>query len=156
MPNLSAIEQLLPHRDPFLMIDRIVELEKGKRAVCIKEISGNEEFFKGHFPDEPIMPGVLILEAMAQTGGIAILSMPTHQGKIGYLASIERVRFRLPSGPGDQILIEATIENIRAHICYIQAKASVNDQIICDARFAMVLKAPEVNEPRYDGTTDNP
>ena len=156
MPDLSSIEQLLPHRDPFLMIDQIIELEEGKRAVCAKKLSGNEEFFKGHFPEEPIMPGVLILEAMAQTGGIAVLSAQPHKGKIGYLASIERVRFRLPSRPGDQILFEATIENIRGLICYIQAQATVKDQIICDARFAMVLKAPEVNEPRYDGTTDNP
>ena len=104
MLNAEEILKILPHRHPFLLVDRIVELVHGERAVGLKSVSFNEPFFAGHFPGHPVMPGVLIIEAMAQVGGIIILNTQQNLGKYAYFMSVDKVKFRKPVVPGDQLL----------------------------------------------------
>ncbi len=116
MLDVQQIQDILPHRYPFLLVDRILELEAGKRAVGIKNVSINEPFFQGHFPGYPVMPGVLIVEAMAQVGAVAMLSLPEFQGKIGLFAGIDKLRFRRQVVPGDQLRIEVVMERVRGRV----------------------------------------
>ncbi len=139
--GVKQIQDLLAHRFPFLLVDKITELEPGKRAVGVKCVTINEWFFQGHFPDEPIMPGVLILEGMAQMGGIAILSAPEHKGLAGYLVGIEKARFRQPVVPGDQIIICAEVTAIRTNICFVRAEAFVNEKSVAEAQLTMALQS---------------
>jgi 3-hydroxyacyl-[acyl-carrier-protein] dehydratase len=120
--SLDEIQQLLPHRYPFLLVDRVVSLELGKRIVGLKNVSINEPFFQGHFPGRPIMPGVLIAEAMAQVGGIlALLSVPENQGNSLFLLGMDKMRFRQPVVPGDQLRLE--VESLRAGKKFWKMKA---------------------------------
>src|SRR5947207_12084452 len=112
MLKIDQIREILPHRYPFLLVDRILELEPGKRAVGIKNVSANEEFFQGHFPQYPIMPAVLIIEAMAQVGGVLLLAMDEYRGKLALFAGVDRAKFRQPVFPGDQIVMEAEMVRI--------------------------------------------
>ena len=114
--NIEQIMAVIPHRYPFLLIDRIIELEPGKRAVALKQVTINEPFFQGHFPTYPIMPGVLIIEALAQTGAVAGMVLPENQGKIALFAGIEGARFRRPVVPGDTLRLEVTIEAMKRGI----------------------------------------
>ena len=116
MLNIEDILAILPHRPPFLLIDRIVELEEGARAVGLKNVTINEPFFVGHFPGRPIMPGVLIVEALAQVGAVALLRMPENAGKLVYFAGIDGVRFKQPVVPGDTLELEVTLEKVRRRI----------------------------------------
>ena len=135
-----AIEQIIPHRYPMLLIDRVIELEPGKRAVAIKNVTRNEWFFEGHFPQQPIMPGVLIIEALAQTGAVAALSAEQFQGKLGLFAGIDGVRFRRQVAPGDQLRLEVTLERIRGPVGKASAAATVNGEVAASGAltFAMV------------------
>ncbi len=138
--TVQQIQELLAHRFPFLLVDRVTELQPGKRAVGLKGVTINEWFFQGHFPNEPVMPGVLILECMAQVGGIAILSAPEHKGLTGYLVGVEKARFRHPVVPGDQLQVCAEVTNIRANICFVKAEAFVNDRLVAEALLMMALR----------------
>ena len=133
--NVKEICRILPHRYPFLLVDRILALELGKRIVGVKNISINEPFFQGHFPGRPIMPGVLIIEAMAQTGGIlALLSTPENLGNPWiYLLGVDKVRFRKPVVPGDQLILE--LETLRSGKKFwkMQGKALVNQTLVAEA-----------------------
>jgi beta-hydroxyacyl-ACP dehydratase FabZ len=133
--NVEEICRILPHRYPFLLVDRILALELGKRIVGVKNISINEPFFQGHFPGRPIMPGVLIIEAMAQTGGIlALLSTPENLGNPWiYLLGVDKVRFRKPVVPGDQLILE--LETLRSGKKFwkMQGKALVNQTLVAEA-----------------------
>ncbi|MGI5839690.1 MAG: 3-hydroxyacyl-ACP dehydratase FabZ [bacterium] len=142
MLDIRAIQSILPHRYPFLLIDRIVEMEPGKRAVAIKNVTANEPFFPGHFPGRPVMPGVLLVEAMAQTGAVAILSLPEQQGKIGYFAGIDKARFRQPVVPGDQLRIDVVLTKIRGSVGKGSGKIFVDGDIVAEAEmmFAIVDK----------------
>ncbi len=137
--EIDAIRELLPHRYPFLLVDRILEIETGKRAVGIKNVTINEEFFQGHFPSRPIMPGVLIIEAMAQVGGIMILSMEEHRHKMAYLATIENAKFRRPVVPGDTLTSETVLLRARANMGKVQCTARVGDQIVAEATILFAL-----------------
>ena len=126
--------QYLPHRYPFLMIDRVVSVEAGSKIVALKNVSINEPYFVGHFPHHPVMPGVLIIEAMAQTGGVLLLNMvenPT--GKLVYFIGIDDAKFRRPVLPGDVIRFEMTLEKLKGRICRMSGKAFVDGNLVCEA-----------------------
>jgi 3-hydroxyacyl-[acyl-carrier-protein] dehydratase len=144
MLGSREIRATLPHRYPFLLVDRIVEISAdGKRAVGIKCVSANEPFFQGHFPDLPIMPGVLIVEALAQCGGAALMSGLEREGKLAMLAGIDGFRFRRPVVPGDQLRLEVTLAKLRGPVGKIDARATVDGQLVCEGEitFAIADKA---------------
>ncbi|MCX8069161.1 MAG: 3-hydroxyacyl-ACP dehydratase FabZ [Thermodesulfovibrionales bacterium] len=138
MIDINGIQELIPHRYPFLMIDRIVELEQDVRAVGIKNVTINEPFFQGHFPDNPIMPGVLIVEAMAQVSAVLAYKSGA-QGKGIYFMSIERVKFRKPVIPGDQLKIEVKTTHRRNTVWKISGEVFVNDKIVAEAEFTAMI-----------------
>jgi 3-hydroxyacyl-[acyl-carrier-protein] dehydratase len=127
--DVNRILEVIPHRYPFLLVDRIVELEQKVRAVGIKNVSANEAFFQGHFPGNPIMPGVLIIEAMAQVGAI----LPDRRGQIVYFAGIDKARFRKPVRPGDQLLFRVEVLKLKSRSCKIRGEAYVKDQLVAEA-----------------------
>jgi len=133
MLNSNQIQEIIPHRYPFLLVDRIIELEAGVKAVGIKNVSVNEPFFQGHFPQEHIMPGVLIIEALAQVGAVAILSLPQYQGKIAYFAGIKEAKFRRKVIPGDTLRLEITLVTLRSSFGIGEAKAYVDGQLAVEA-----------------------
>ena len=141
MIAIDEIMRILPHAFPFLLVDRIVEIEPGKRIVGIKNVTYNEPFFPGHFPSRPIMPGVLIVEAMAQTAGVlAFKSMPEEQqGKPVYFLGIDNVRFRKPVVPGDQLRLELEITKHRQAIWGFKGKASVDGKSVAEAELLAML-----------------
>lgn len=125
------IQELIPHRYPFLLVDKVVELEEGKRAVGIKNVSANEPFFQGHFPGNPIMPGVLIVEAMAQVGLISLKTMDEYKDKLGVFTGIEKVRFKRQVRPGDTLRIEVELVKIKRGIGVAEATAHVDGELAC-------------------------
>ena len=139
--DISLILKIMPHRYPFLLIDRILDLEPGKRVVALKNVTINEPFFQGHFPDHPIMPGVLILEAMAQAGGVLMLNaIPDPESKVVYFMAIDNARFRKPVTPGDQLRFELEMQAFRRNTCKMSGKAFVGDDLVAGADFmAMVI-----------------
>ena len=146
--EIDEILATIPHRYPFLLVDRVIELDRGRSAVGIKNVSANEAFFQGHFPGNPIMPGVLIVEALAQVGAIAALSAPEHQGKLGLFAGIDGVRFRRQVRPGDQLRLEVTLDRIRLGIGKASARASVDGETAAEGRLTFALvDNPGVAEP---------
>jgi len=133
------IQKIIPHRFPMLLVDRILEIEPMKRAVGIKNVTINEQFFTGHFPGQPIMPGVLILEAMAQVGGVALLYPEENRGKIAVFAGMEKVKFRKPVVPGDQLTMVAELVKVRGNIGKIWAQAFVEGQVVAEGEFMFAL-----------------
>jgi len=131
--DVTEIQKFLPHRYPFLLVDRIVELEKGKRVVGIKNVSINEWFFQGHFPGRPIMPGVLIIEAMAQVGAVLLLQELQGEDLLIYFMSMDNVKFRKPVLPGDQIRFELEVINLRKRSARMQGRAYVEDKLVAEA-----------------------
>jgi 3-hydroxyacyl-[acyl-carrier-protein] dehydratase len=132
--DILEIMSLLPHRYPFLLIDRVIEMEPRKRIVAIKNITINEPQFQGHFPDYPIMPGVLMVEAIAQAGGALLLSeVPDRKSKLLFFTSIENARFRRPVTPGDQLRIEVTVINWRSRAVKMGGSITVDGKLVCDA-----------------------
>jgi len=132
MLDIKQIKNLIKHRYPFLLVDRIVEMEEGKSAVGLKNVTANEEFFNGHFPDYPVMPGVLIVEALAQVCGIVILSMEKNKGRLGFLAGIDNCRFRRQVVPGDQLRLEVEITRLKGSIGKGKGIATVEGEIVCE------------------------
>ncbi|EGO62938.1 3-hydroxyacyl-ACP dehydratase FabZ [Acetonema longum] len=139
MLYIEDIKKILPHRYPFLLIDRILEIEPMKRAVGIKNVTDNEEFFQGHFPHRPIMPGVLILEAMAQVGGVAMLYPEENRGKLAVFAGMDKVKFRRPVVPGDQLRMVAEMIKVRGTTGKIWAEAFVDNELAAEAEFMFAL-----------------
>jgi beta-hydroxyacyl-ACP dehydratase FabZ len=132
--GILDILKILPHRYPFLLVDRILELEMGKRVVGIKNVTFNEEFFQGHFPGNPVMPGVLIVEAMAQVAALGLLAgVPESDRKLLYLAGVDRCKFRRPVLPGDQLRIEVELVSVRSRLSKCRATATVDGALCAEA-----------------------
>jgi 3-hydroxyacyl-[acyl-carrier-protein] dehydratase len=132
--DVTEIQKILPHRYPFLFVDAVVEMERLKRVVGIKNVTINESYFQGHFPGKPIMPGVLIIEAMAQTGGLLLLlEVPDRENKLMYFVAVDGARFRRPVVPGDQLKIEMKVVSWRGDFCKLDGRATVDGQLAAEA-----------------------
>lgn len=154
--DIQEILEFLPHRYPFLLIDRIVEFERTKRLVAIKNCTINEPFFQGHFPGYPIMPGVLVVEAMAQAGGIIMMhELPDRAQKLVVFTGIERAKFRRPVTPGDQLRIEVEVLSFRPRAGRIQGKAYVEGKLACEATLTCQV-VPRMREPKAASTPAAP
>lgn len=140
MLQSREIQEIIPHRYPFLMVDRIIELEEGKRAVGIKNVSGNEPFFQGHFPGHPIMPGVLIMEALAQVGAVVILKLPAYTGYLALFAGLDNVKFRGQVIPGDQLRLEVELIKSRKTFGVAQGKAYVGEELVAEGTLKFFLQ----------------
>ncbi|WP_036696041.1 3-hydroxyacyl-ACP dehydratase FabZ [Paenibacillus taiwanensis] len=141
--NIEQIKEIIPHRYPFLLVDRIDEVVEGQRAVGIKNVTVNEPFFQGHFPSYPVMPGVLIIEALAQVGAACMLMKEENKGKIGFLAGIDNARFRGQVVPGDTLTLEVNITRMKGSIGKGQAIAKVGDNVVAEAEIMFALSKPE-------------
>jgi len=137
--DIHAVQRVLPHRYPMLLIDRVVEIEGDQRAVGIKNVTINEPFFQGHYPRQPIMPGVLIIEAMAQLGGILLSQKLEHTGKVAVLLSLDRVKFRRPVAPGDQLVLEAQTRRIKSRTGEVHCRAQVLGELVAEASIRFML-----------------
>ena len=138
--DINEIQSIIPHRYPFLLIDRIVEIEPLKRIVAIKNVTINEPFFQGHFPGAPVLPGVIIIEAMAQAGAVLLFrEVPDRASKLLYFTSIEEAKFRKPVGPGDQMRIEVSVIKYKMGYAKLRAEARVEGQLVTEAVIASVL-----------------
>ena len=135
----ADIMRIIPHRYPFLLIDRVVELEPGRRVVALKAVSANEPQFTGHFPGRPIMPGVLMVEALAQTGAVAVLSLPEHRGKLALFAGIDDCRFRRMVLPGDTLRLEITLEKLGRAFGRGRAVATVEGEVAVEATLSFII-----------------
>ncbi len=140
MLDIDGIKEIIPHRYPFLLVDRVEELVEGERAVGVKNVTANEPFFPGHFPDYPVMPGVLIVEALAQVGAVALLSLEENRGKLALFAGIDKVRFKRQVRPGDTLVLEVSITKRRGPIGFGEAKATVDGQVACAGELMFAIQ----------------
>jgi len=139
MLDITEIQKIIPHRPPFLLIDKILEIEEEKRAVGIKNVTMNEPFFVGHFPEYPVMPGVLIVEALAQVGAVALLKKEENRGKLAFFAGIDNCRFKRQVRPGDQLRLEVEIMRIRGPVGKGKGIATVNGELACETEIMFAL-----------------
>lgn len=139
MIDITEIKKMLPHRYPFLLVDRVLEIVPKQKIVALKNVTSNEEFFNGHFPVKPVMPGVLIIESMAQTAGLLMLSQEEHRGKIPYFTGIDNARFRKTIVPGDQIIMEVEVVRIKGSVGKVHAVARVDGQVAAEADLMFVV-----------------
>lgn len=140
MLDNNQIREIIPHRYPFLLVDRIISVEDGRKAIGLKNVSANEPFFQGHFPDYPVMPGVLIIEAMAQVGAVAILKMPEFAGKIALFAGIDKARFRRQVFPGEQLRIEVEVLKLRGRVGKSSCTAYVGEEVAAEAQLMFAIQ----------------
>ncbi|WP_029191203.1 3-hydroxyacyl-ACP dehydratase FabZ [Ornithinibacillus scapharcae] len=140
MLDINEIKQIIPHRYPFLLVDKVLEMEEGKRVVGLKNVSVNEPFFQGHFPDYPVMPGVLIVEALAQVGAVAMLGKEENRGKLGFLAGVDKCRFKRQVKPGDQLKLEVEIVRVKGPIGKGKGIATVDGELACEAEITFAIK----------------
>lgn len=138
--DIQQIKETIPHRYPFLLVDKVTEIEEGNRVTGLKNVTINEPFFQGHFPDYPVMPGVLILEALAQVGAIAVLGMEENKGKIGFLAGVDKCRFKRQVVPGDTLELEVEILRMKGPIGKGKGIATVNGEVACQAEITFAIK----------------
>ncbi|MEK4347530.1 3-hydroxyacyl-ACP dehydratase FabZ [Paenibacillus sp. FSL P4-0184] len=141
MIDIERIKVIIPHRNPFLLVDRILEINEGKRAVGIKNVTINEPYFLGHFPDYPVMPGVLIVEALAQVGGVAMSNVESNNHKIGLLTGIDNCRFKRQVKPGDQLLLVFDVIRIKGQIVKGKGVATVNNELVCESEIMFAFSS---------------
>lgn len=139
MLNIQQIKEIIPHRYPFLLVDRITEVEEGHRAIGIKNVTANEEFFNGHFPEYPVMPGVLIVEALAQVGAVVILKKEENRGRLAFFAGIDGFRFKGQVQPGDQLELEVVMTRLRGSIGKGHGVAKVNGEVVAEGDLMFAL-----------------
>jgi len=139
MYDINDIKSMLPHRYPFLLIDRVLEIVPKQRIVALKNVTANESYFNGHFPAKPVMPGVLIIESMAQAAGLVMLSQDEHRGKVPYFTGIDNARFRRSVVPGDQIIIEVEVLRIKGNVGRVKGWAKVDNQVAAEAEMMFIL-----------------
>ncbi|KUF32640.1 MULTISPECIES: 3-hydroxyacyl-ACP dehydratase FabZ [Lysinibacillus] len=139
MLTSQQLQEILPHRYPFLLVDRILELEEGKRAVGLKNVTIHEEFFQGHFPHYPVMPGVLIVEALAQVSAVIMLTKAGNEGRLGLLAGIDHCRFKKQVKPGDQLRLEVVINRVKGTVGKGSGVATVNGEIVCETNLVFAF-----------------
>ena len=138
--DITAIQKILPHRYPFLLVDRVIDFEPGKFVVAIKNVTFNEPFFQGHFPEHPVMPGVLLIEAMAQTGGFLLMrSVPNPDEMVTYFVGVDKVRFKKPVVPGDQLVLRAEMIYFKRKICKFKGTATVDGTVVCEGEFTATV-----------------
>jgi len=138
--NQEQIKEIIPHRDPFLLIDEIVEMETGKKIVARKHIRAEDFWFKGHFPEKPVVPGVLLIEMLAQAGAVSMLAMDEHKGKIGFLGGVDKAKFRRMVVPGDVVTLEVEIIKVKGPVGVGKAVAHVDGEKAVTAEISFVLK----------------
>lgn len=138
--DIEQIKEIIPHRYPFLLVDKVLEVDEGKKVVGLKNVSINEPFFQGHFPSYPVMPGVLIVEALAQVGAITMLDKEENKGKIGFLAGIDKCRFKRQVKPGDQLRLEVEIIRVKGPIGKGKGRATVDGELACEAEITFAIK----------------
>ncbi len=141
--DIHRVQRILPHRYPFLMIDRIIEIEGSQRVVGLKNVTINEAFFQGHYPGDPIMPGVLVIEAMAQIGGVLLSQELEHKGKVAVLLSLDKVKFRRAVRPGDQLILEAEAIRVRSSTGHVKGRARVAGELVAEAEIKFILTDAE-------------
>lgn len=139
MLDINEIKEIIPHRYPFLLVDKILEVEEGKRAVGIKNVTANEPFLNGHFPDYPVMPGVLVVEALAQVGAVAILKMEANRGRLAFFAGIDNCRIKRQVKPGDQLRLEVEMTRVRGSFGKGKAIATVDGEIAVETEIMFAL-----------------
>jgi len=144
MMDIKEIQKFLPHRYPFLLVDKVVEIEPGEKAVGIKNVTVNEQFFQGHFPGRPIMPGVLIIEAMAQVAGVLAFRSGAPVGKSVYFMSIEKAKFRRPVVPGDQLRLEINVLQRRGNVWKCSGNATVEEKVAAETEFTFMVSDTEM------------
>jgi len=141
--NSKEIQEIIPHRYPFLLVDKIIELEVGVKAVGLKNFTSTEFYFPGHFPDYPVVPGVIITEALAQVGAVALLSVPENKGKIAFFAGMDGFRFRKSVFPGDTVTLEVTLTKLRGSIGKGTAKATIDDKVVANGELMFAIQKGE-------------
>ena len=141
MYDIEDILDILPHRYPFLLVDRVIEIEHEKRVVAIKNVTYNENFFQGHYPEKPIMPGVLIIEALAQTGGFLMINaVDTESDALPYFAGIDKAKFRKPVQPGDQLKLVCEVIKLKGRVAKVKAEAFVGKDLVAEGRLLFAMK----------------
>ncbi|MDZ7673342.1 MAG: 3-hydroxyacyl-ACP dehydratase FabZ [Halanaerobiales bacterium] len=140
MYNIEDILEILPHRYPFLLVDRVVEIVPEKKVTAIKNVTYNENFFQGHYPQKPVMPGVLIIEALAQTGGFLMLNSVDKTDAIPYFAGIDKAKFRKPVQPGDQLKLICSVIKLKGRVAKVKAEAYVEDDLVAEGRLLFAMK----------------
>jgi beta-hydroxyacyl-ACP dehydratase FabZ len=155
MLDVEQIRDVLPHRYPFLLVDRILELKPEKSARGYKNVTINEEFFEGHFPGHAVMPGVLVCEAMAQVGGVLLLSMTGNAGKLAYFGGMDRVRFRRPVLPGDTLVTDVELITTKGNIAKVRAVARVDNEVAAEGEFTFALVERDGRRKKADRVVEN-